>query len=76
MYPQIALRTGIGGAVRLRLLVGTDGKVKNATIIDGIPMLAEAAKQAVLLWRYKPYLVDGKPSAIETEVIVRFTPAR
>jgi TonB family protein len=75
-YPDIARRSGLSGAVRLRLDVGADGKVKSVTILDGPQVLANAAKEAVLQWRYRPYVVDNRPSAIETEIIVRFTASR
>ena len=72
-YPEIARRSGLSGAVRLRLEIGTDGKVKSATVLEGAPVLAAAAKDAVLQWRYRPYVVENRPVAIETEIIVRFT---
>lgn len=72
-YPEIARRSGLSGSVRLRLEIGTDGKVKSAAVLEGAPVLAAAAKDAVLQWRYRPYVVENRPVAIETEIIVRFT---
>ncbi|MBV8206715.1 MAG: TonB family protein [Acidobacteria bacterium] len=72
-YPESARKAGITGAVRLRLEIGADGKVKSATILDGPQELASAAKAAVTQWRYRPYVVDKKTVPVETEVIVRFT---
>lgn len=75
-YPEIARRSGLSGAVRLRLEIGTDGKVKSATVLEGAPVLAVAARDAVMQWRYRPYVVENRPVAIETEIIVRFTAGR
>src|SRR5205085_12102592 len=72
-YPEIARRSGLSGAVRLRLEIGTDGKVKSATVLEGAPVLASAARDAVMQWRYRPYVVENRPVPIETEIIVRFT---
>jgi TonB family protein len=72
-YPEIARRSGLGGAVRIRLEIGVDGKVKSATVLEGAPVLGAAARDAVLQWRYRPYVIDNRPVPIETEIIVRFT---
>jgi len=73
VYPEMARRSGVSGAVRLKLEIGVDGKVHSATVLDGPPVLAASAKDAVLQWRYRPYVVDNKPVPFETEIVVRFT---
>jgi protein TonB len=69
----MARRSGLSGAVRLRLEIGVDGRVKSATVLEGAPILATSAKDAVMQWRYRPYVVENKPVPIETEIVVRFT---
>jgi protein TonB len=72
-YPEIAKRTGRGGTVRLSVLVSTDGNVKKVKLIEGSPMFAMAAQEAVSQWKYRPFMLDGKPTEVETEVIVKFS---
>jgi TonB family protein len=71
-YPQEAKEQGIQGSVRLHVLVGTDGVVKEASVLSGPPSLTQAAVDAVRQWRYKPYLLNGNPVEVDTTVIVNF----
>ena len=41
-------------------------------LISGHPMLAPAAMDAVKQWKYKPYLLNGKAMAVETQIMVNF----
>lgn len=54
VYPDIARRMNITGAVQLEAIVKPDGKVKGVHITGGHPLLAEAASRAVMGWRYQP----------------------
>jgi len=47
--------------------------IQNLQLISGHPMLAPAAIEAVKQWRYKPYLLNGEPVAVETQVVVNFS---
>lgn len=60
--------------VRLRLAVGTDGRVKTAEVVasSGFPLLDAAALAAVREWRYEPAREDGRPVAEERRVAVEF----
>lgn len=60
------------GDVTLSFWVGTDGAVEKVTALDGDPMLAQAAVEAVKQWKYKPYLLDGEPIEVETRAVVSF----
>jgi len=42
-------------------------------LVKGHPLLASAAQAAVSQWKYKPYLYQGKPAEIETEVKTIFS---
>jgi protein TonB len=46
--------------------------VAHLQLISGDSMLAMAAIEAVKQWKYKPYLVNGQPVKVETQVIVNF----
>src|ERR1700719_1857110 len=58
----------ISGVVKLRVTVGTNGKVSRITIISGDSRLAARAGAAVREWEYKPFLQDGKPVAVEFQL--------
>lgn len=71
--------TGIGDSENQKVLVnatiGRDGSVRSARVIEGDEKLAKAATDAVKQWRYKPYLVNGQPAAVETQITVDFNSA-
>ena len=71
-YPAEARARHIQGAVALDVQVGGDGAVHNITVVEGDPVLAEAAVQAVRQWRYRPYSVDGRAVEMQTRVTIRF----
>src|SRR5580692_9740522 len=72
-YPQLAKQARIQGHVILQAEISKDGTIQNLQLISGHPMLAPAAIEAVKQWRYKPYLLNGEPVAVETQVDVIFS---
>jgi protein TonB len=72
-YPPLARQARIQGQVILQAEISTDGTIENLHLISGHPMLAPAAIEAVKQWRYKPYLLNGEPVAVETTVMVNFS---
>lgn len=72
-YPQLAKQARIQGAVVLQAEISKDGTIQNLQLVSGHPMLAPAAIEAVKQWRYKPYLLNGEPVAVETQVVVNFS---
>lgn len=72
LYPAAAKQQGIQGAVVLKGVIGADGTVRELSVIEGRPLLAPAAIEAVKRWKYKPYHVKGKPVEVETTIIVNF----
>jgi protein TonB len=73
-YPRIAKQTGAKGIVKLNATIGTDGSIKKVKVLSGHPMLIQAARDAVMQWRYTPTLLNGQPVEAETEVMVNFVP--
>ncbi len=71
-YPAIAKINFIQGTVRLEINVNTKGQVTEAHVLDGEPLLAAAAMEAVRKWLYKPYVLPQGPAAFRTEVAVKF----
>jgi protein TonB len=60
------------GTVVLRAVIGRDGMVRSVEVVTGHPMLAKAAREAVLEWRYQPTLLNGEPVEVETAITVHF----
>src|SRR6202158_1541854 len=72
-YPQLAKQARIQGQVVLQAEISKDGTIQNLELISGHPMRAPAGIEAVRQWRYKPYLLNGEPVAVETQVVVNFS---
>jgi TonB family protein len=70
-YPAILLSNHIGGTVRLQVTIASNGKVEDAELLGGNPILGEAAIVAVKKWLYAP----GR-SRTETEVSISFDAGR
>jgi protein TonB len=73
VYPPLAQQARIQGLVVLDAKISKDGTVEALKMISGHPLLVPAAIDAVKQWRYKPYVLDGKPVTVNTQVIVNFT---
>jgi len=72
-YPAIAKAARIQGTVVLQATISKNGTIENLRVVSGPPMLQSAAMQAVQGWRYKPYLLNGEPVEVETQVNVVFS---
>jgi protein TonB len=73
VYPPLARQARIQGTVVLQAQISKDGNIENLQLISGHPMLAPAAIEAVKQWKYRPYLLNGEPVEVETQVQVNFT---
>jgi len=71
-YPEAAKAQEIEGPVELEIIVAPSGAVKLVQAIDGDRHLRAAAEEAVTKWRYRPYLLNGRPVEIITTVRVDF----
>lgn len=71
-YPNLAKRNSIQGTVVLKATIEKDGTVDDLSVVSGPPELQEAALTAVRTWRYLPYLLNGQPVAVRTQVNVVF----
>jgi len=72
-YPPLARQARIQGSVLLQAEISKDGTIENLHLISGHPMLAPAAIEAVKQWKYKPYILNGEPVEVETQITVNFT---
>jgi TonB family protein len=71
-YPRLAKLTHIQGQVVLQVFISKDGTVDHINAVKGHRLLRGAAKNAVKHWRYRPYLVNGRPVEVATIVTVDF----
>jgi len=72
-YPLEARERHIQGSVVLDVQVQGEGAVGNIDVVQGDPLLSEAAVDAVRQWRYQPYFVDGRPVESQTRITIKFT---
>jgi protein TonB len=72
-YPPLAKQARISGAVVLQAVIGKDGSIENLKAVSGHPMLIQSALDAVRQWKYKPYILNGEPVEVDTQVTVNFT---
>jgi protein TonB len=56
----------------LHAIIGKDGSIQSLQLISGPKELAPAAWDAVKQWTYKPYLLNGEPTAVDTTIMVNF----
>jgi periplasmic protein TonB len=71
-YPKIALAARVTGVVLVKAVIGKDGAIKELEVVNGSPLLVPAAMDAVKQWRYRPYLLNGEPVEVETNITVTF----
>lgn len=72
-YPAIAKAAQIQGTVVLGATISKEGLIQDLKVVSGPPMLQGAAMDAVRTWRYKPYLLNGEPVQVETQINVVFS---
>ena len=74
VYPAIARSARVAGAVIIEATIGEDGKVIDAKVVRSIPLLDQAALDAVQQWEYMPTLLNGVPVPVLVTVTINFTP--
>jgi len=73
-YPQMAKVARVQGSVVMHAVIGTDGKIQTLDVIDTpSPLLNQAALDAVKQWKYRPYLLNGSPVEVDTQMTVNFS---
>ncbi|HJT70484.1 MAG TPA: TonB family protein [Terriglobales bacterium] len=72
-YPPLARTARVQGSVILAAIIGKDGSIQNLHVISGHPLLTQAALDAVKQWKYRPYILNGEPVEVDTQVTVNFT---
>jgi periplasmic protein TonB len=72
LYPDVAKRMRLEGTVVIRALVDRDGRIASVQVLSGNPFFVDSASSAVSQWRYRPYLLNGQPVEVETQITVNF----
>jgi len=72
VYPASAMQMHIEGTVELQATISKSGDIAGVKIISGDARLARAAVDAVKQWKYKPYLLNGEPIEIQTQITMNF----
>ena len=72
-YPSIAQSARVTGVVILEATIGVDGKVQDTRILRSVPLLDQAAIDAVRQWEYSPTLLNGTAVPVIMTVTVQFT---
>ena len=73
VYPMPAIIAHVQGAVVLSAVISRAGTIENLHVVSGHPLLVRAAVEAVRQWRYRPYLLNGEPVEVDTQITVNFT---
>ncbi len=72
VYPAIAQSARVSGTVTIEATIGPDGKVTDAKVVRSVPLLDQAALDAVRQWEYLPTLLNGVPVPVVMTVTVNF----
>jgi TonB family protein len=73
IYPAIARAAHVQGVVVFHAIIGKTGEIQELQLVSGPPMLVNSARNAVIQWKYKPYLLNGQPTEVETTINVNYS---
>lgn len=76
VYPPMALQLHKEGTVELLTTINKQGLITNVKVLSGDAMLAKPAIDAVRQWKYRPYLLNGEPVEIQTQITINFKAPR
>jgi TonB family protein len=72
-YPEAAKSANLTGTVAIEATIGKDGKIHNLDVVsEPGQLLMDTASKAVSKWEYKPYLLNGNPVDVRTQIYVSF----
>jgi TonB family protein len=73
IYPDVAKKAKLNGTVVLDAIIGKDGKMKSLHVLTSTnPIFNNSAMEAVQRWTYKPYLLNGDPTEVDTTITVNY----
>lgn len=71
-YAKIAWAARVTGVFLLKAIISKEGEIKELQVVSGHPLLVPAAIEAVKQWRYRPYLLNGEPVEVDTNITCTF----
>lgn len=75
-YPEDAKKARIQGTVKLKAIISKDGTVDHLSVVSGPAKLQKSSLDAVRQWTYKPFLLNGQPTEVETTINVTYSLAK
>ena len=72
-YPQLAQMAHVRGIVILEAVIDSRGNVTNVHVLRSVPMLDQAAIDAVRQWRYTPALLNDRPVPVIITITINFS---
>jgi TonB family protein len=73
VHPSVAKAARVSGTVVLQAVISTSGEITDLQVVSGPTLLQGAAVDAVKTWRYRPFLLNGTPTTVQTTINVVFT---
>jgi TonB family protein len=73
VYPTLARQMKVQGSVILEAMIGRTGLIEDLHVVTGPPILANAAKEAVRQWQFKPHYNGSEPVETQARITVNFT---
>jgi len=71
-YPKKALKKHLQGTVVMQAVISQTGDIKDLKVVSGDELLVPSAVKAVKQWKYRPYLQQGRPVEVETQITVNY----
>ena len=72
VYPADAKAAHVQGMVVLHAVVSKAGAIESLSAVSGPEALQASSLDAVRMWRYRPYLLNGEPVEVDTEIMVHY----
>ena len=72
LYPKGARKHHIEGTVVMCASISKEGTIQDLRAVSGPPELVPSSLKAVRQWRYKPFLLNGEPVEVLTEIRVNY----
>jgi protein TonB len=72
VYPPLAKSARVQGTVEFTAVIDKQGNIDHLQLVRGHPLLVQAAKEAVLQWKYRPTMLNNQPVDVVTDIIVNF----
>lgn len=73
-YPETAIRAKVSDKVRIKATINEKGDVSRVTVLSGHPLLTGPSRQAVMSWKFKPVIINGKSAKKNINVVLKFHP--